>query len=161
VQSLLHSLDAFGGIYVALFVFAMISGVFPLANSELALGALGAGSGYGWHELILLAIIVALGQSTTHAILFQLSRSAARAGSKRRPWIEKRLAKAHALGEKWKASEVLLMVLGSTIGFPPQILIAILAGAIDIRFRVFIGIDIPGRITRFTVIVAVAHLAAT
>lgn len=161
MQSLLHSLDAFGGIYVAMFVFAMISGVFPLANSEIALGALGASSHYSWPQLIVLAVIVAAGQSTTHAILFQLSRSAASAGSKRRPWIEKRLAKAHALGEKWKASEVLLMVLGATIGIPPQILIAILAGAIGIRFRVFIAIDFPGRIARFAFIVAIAHLAAS
>jgi membrane protein YqaA with SNARE-associated domain len=161
VQSLLHSLDAFGGIYVALYVFAVISGIFPLANSELALGALGASSHYSWGELMLFAVIVALGQSTTHAILYWLSRSAAKAGSKRRPWIEKRLEKAHAIGEKWKTSEVLLIVLGATIGIPPQVLIAILAGAIGIRFRVFLPIDVAGRIARFSVIVAVAHYAAT
>lgn len=161
MQSVLDSLDAFGGIYLAMFVFAMISGVFPLANSELALGALGAASHYHWPHLILLAVIVALGQSTTHSILFHLSRSVAKVGAKKRPWLEKRLEKAHALGEKWKASEVLLMILGATIGIPPQVLIAILAGAIGIKFRTFLTIDVLGRIARFATIVAVAHLAAT
>lgn len=158
---MLDSLDAFGGIYLAMFVFAVISGVFPLANSELALAALGAASHYDWPHLILLAVIVAAGQSTTHAILFHLSRGVAKAGAKRRPWIEKRLEKAHALGEKWKASEVMLMILGATIGIPPQALIAILAGAIGIKFRTFLTIDLLGRIARFTTIVAVAHYAAT
>lgn len=161
MQSVLDSLDAFGGIYVAMYVFAMISGVFPLANSELALGAMGAASHYEWPKLIVLAVVVALGQSTTHAILFQLSKGVAKAGAKRRPWLEKRLEKAHALGEKWKASEVLLMILGATVGFPPQVLIAILAGAIGIKFRTFLTIDVLGRIARFVTIVAVAHVAAT
>jgi membrane protein YqaA with SNARE-associated domain len=85
----------------------------------------------------------------------------AKAGAKKRPWIEKRLAKAHALGEKWKASEVMLITLGATVGVPPQILIAILAGAIGIKFRVFLTIDVLGRIARFATFVAGAHYAAT
>ena len=55
MQGMLDSLDGFGGVYLALFVIAIISGVFPLTSSEAALIALGAGSSYEWPKLVLLA----------------------------------------------------------------------------------------------------------
>lgn len=154
---MLDSLDAFGGIYVALFLFSILSGVFFLANAEAALIAIGAKSGYAWPKLIVLAVIVALGQCVMHALLFQSGRGLAKAGAKKRPKLEARLAKAKELGAKWQKSELLLIALGSTVGVPPQALIALLAGAINIRFRTFVLIDIPGRIVRFVTIVAIAH----
>lgn len=159
MQSILDALDGFGGVYLALFVIAILSGVFPLTNSEAALIAIGAGSSYGWMKLVVLAVIVALGQSVTHAILFFTARGVGKAGAKKRPWLDKRIEQARALAEKWKKSEVLLMVLGATVGVPPQALIAIVAGLIGIRFRVFTSIDILGRIARFVTIVLVAHVA--
>ncbi len=51
------------------------------------------------------------------------------------------------------------MALGATVGIPPQVLIALLAGVIGLRFRTFVAIDVTGRILRFTTIVVVAHLA--
>ena len=158
MQPVLDALDSFGGIYVAMFLFAMLSGVFPLTNSEAALVALGAGSSYEWPKLVVLAVIVALGQSTTHALLYQSARGLAKVGAKRRPWLERRIEKARALGERWKKSEVLLIALGSTVGIPPQALVALFAGVIEFRFRTFVAIDVAGRIARFTTIVLVAHL---
>ena len=154
---MLDSLDAFGGIYVALFLFSILSGVFFLANAEAALIAIGAKSGYAWPKLIILAVIVALGQCVMHALLFQSGRGLAKAGAKKRPRLEARLAKAKELGAKWQKSELSLIALGSTVGIPPQALIALLAGAIGIKFRTFVLIDIPGRIVRFVTIVAIAH----
>ena len=158
MQSVLDSLDGFGGIYVALFLFAMLSGVFPLANSETALAALGVASSYAWPKLLVLAVVVALGQSVTHAMLYQSARGLAKAGAKRRAKLEARIAKARELGARWQKSELLLIALGATIGIPPQALIALLAGVIGIRFRTFVAIDVAGRIARFTTIVMVAHL---
>ena len=158
MQSVLDSLDGFGGIYVALFLFAMLSGVFPLANSETALAALGVASSYAWPKLLVLAVVVALGQSVTHAMLYQSARGLAKAGAKRRAKLEARIAKARELGARWQKSELLLIALGATIGIPPQVLIALLAGVIGIRFRTFVAIDVAGRIARFTTIVMVAHL---
>jgi membrane protein DedA with SNARE-associated domain len=157
LQGVLHALDGFGGIYLAVFVLALLSGVFPLTNAEATMIALGMKSNYGVPKLILLAVIVAIGQSCTHAILFFLARGVGKAGAKKRPWLEKRIAKAHLLAEKWKKSEVLLMVLGATVGVPPQALIAMLAGTIGIRYRVFGTIDILGRIARFVTIVLFAY----
>jgi membrane protein YqaA with SNARE-associated domain len=158
VESVLATLDSFGGIYVAMFLFAMLSGVFPLANSEAALIALGAASTYSMPKLVVLAVIVALGQNVTHALIYQSGRGVAKVGAKKRPKLEARIEKARALGKRWEKSELLLIALGATIGIPPQVLIALLAGVIGIRFRTFITIDIAGRIVRFATIVVVAHL---
>ena len=156
MQGVLDALDGFGGVYLAMFVIAIISGIFPLTNSEAALIALGAKSSYDWPKLVVLAVIVAIGQSITHASLFFSARGLAKAGAKKRPKLEARIAKAHALAAKWQKSEVSLMVLGATVGFPPQ---ALIAGVVGIRFRTFATIDVSGRIARFVTIVLVAHLA--
>ena len=158
MESVLHTLDSFGGIYVAMFLFAMLSGIFPLANSEAALIAFGAASHYEWPKLIALAVVVALGQSVTHAILFQSARGLANAGAKKRPRLEARIAKARELGARWQKSELLLIALGATVGIPPQVLVALFAGVIGIRFRTFVMIDVLGRIARFVTIVVLAHL---
>jgi membrane protein YqaA with SNARE-associated domain len=160
LQSALDTLDGFGGVYLAMFLIAILSGVFPLTNSEAVLIALGAGSSYEWPKLVVLAIIAAFGQSITHASVFFSARGLAKAGAKRRPWLEAKIAKAHELAARWKKSELLLIVLGATVGIPPQFLVAIVAGVVGIRFRTFAMIDFPGRIVRFTTIVLVAHLAA-
>lgn len=158
MQSALHSLDSFGGIYVAMFLFAMLSGVFPLASSEAALIAFGATNTYDWPKLVVLAVIVALGQSVTHALVFESARGLSKVGARSRPKMEAKIAKARALGERWKKSELLLIALGATVGVPPQVLIAMLAGVIGIRLRTFVAIDVPGRIARFVTIVLVANL---
>jgi membrane protein YqaA with SNARE-associated domain len=158
VHGVLEALDSFGGIYVAMFLFAILSGIFPLANSEAALIALGVASSYAWPKLIVLAVIVALGQSVMHAILFHTARGVAKAGAKKRPKLEARIEQARALGKKWEKSELLLIALGATVGIPPQALIAILAGVLGIRFRTFAAIDVTGRIARFVTIVLVAHM---
>lgn len=159
VHSILQTLDGFGGIYVAMFLFAILSGVFPLASAEAAMVAFGAASAYGVPKLITLAVITALGQSVTHASLYLSARGLANAGAKRRPKLEARIAKARAIGAKWEKSELLLIALGATVGIPPQVLIAMFAGVIGIRLRTFVSIDLPGRIARFATIVMVAHLA--
>ena len=159
VQSVLDSLDAFGGIYVALFLFAILSGVFPLASAEGAMIAFGAASTYGVPKLITLAVITALGQSVTHASAYLSARGLANAGAKRRPKLEARIEKARALGARWEKSELLLIALGATVGIPPQLIVALFAGVIGIRLRTFAAIDFPGRIARFITIVMVAHLA--
>lgn len=157
MQSILDTLDSVGGIYVALFLFAILSGVFPLTNSEAALITLGAASSYGTPKLILLAVIVALGQSVTHVMLYQSAKGLAKVGAKRRPKLEARIAKAHELGMRWQKSELLLISLSSTVGIPPHALVALFAGVIGVRFRTFLAISVTGRIARFVTIVLVAH----
>jgi membrane protein DedA with SNARE-associated domain len=156
IHSVVAALDGFGGIYFAMFVIAILSGIFPLTNSELALGYLGAATTYSIPKLVLLAVIVAVGQHVTHGILFFSGRGIAK-GAENSPKLEAKIAKAHKLAEKWQKSEITLMFLGATIGIPPQALVALVAGIVGIRYPVFAAIDLTGRIGRFTVIVLVAH----
>lgn len=160
MQSVLDALDGFGGIYLAIFLVAILSGIFPLTNSEVALGLLGAKSNYEVPKLVVLAVIVAIGQCITHGTLFFSGRGIAKVGAKGRPKLEAKIAKAHALAEKWQKSELTLIALGATIGIPPQALIALVAGIVGIRYRVFASIDLAGRIARFTAIVLAAHYLA-
>jgi membrane protein YqaA with SNARE-associated domain len=159
VHSVLQTLDSFGGIYVAMFLFAILSGVFPLASSEAAMIALGAASSYGVPKLIILAVVTALGQSVTHASVYLSARGLANAGAKRRPKLEAQIAKAREIGARWQKSELLMIALGATVGIPPQVLVALFAGVIGIRLRTFVSIDIAGRVARFVTIVMVAYLA--
>lgn len=160
MQAVLAALDGFGGVYLAVFVFAILSGVIPVTNSEALMVALGSGSSYGVPKLLVLALLVAVGQAITHAALFFTARGLAKAGANRSPKWEARIAKAHQLAEKWKKSELLMLVGGATIGVPPQVLVATVAGTIGIPFRTFATIDVCGRFVRFAVIVLVARLAA-
>jgi membrane protein DedA with SNARE-associated domain len=157
MQAVLDALDGFGGVYLALFLVAILSGVFPLTNAEAAMIAIGVGSTYSVMKLIVLAVVVALGQVVTHTILFFAARGMTKAGAKQRPWLEKRVLQARAIAEKWKKSEIMLMVAGATLGFPPQALVAIAAGIVGIPYRVFVAIDVSGRIVRFATIVLVAR----
>lgn len=157
MHSVLQSLDSFGGIYVAMFLFAILSGVFPLANSEAAMIAFGAASTYSVPKLVALAVITALGQSVMHATAYLSARGLSKVGAKSRPKLEAMIVKARAIGARWEKSELSLIVLGATIGIPPQLLVAVLAGVIGIRMRTFVAIDVAGRIARFVTIVLVAH----
>lgn len=160
MHGILDALDGFGGVYLTVLVFAILSGVIPITNSEVLMTALGAGSHYGVPKLLVLALLVAIGQSITHGIVFYTARGLAKAGANKSLKWEARIAKAHALAEKWKKSELLMMIGGATIGVPPQVLVATVAGVIGIRYRSFVTIDIAGRFVRFAVIALVAHLAA-
>lgn len=160
MHGILDALDGYGGIYLAVLVFAILSGVIPITNSELLMTALGAGSTYGVPKLLVLAALVALGQSITHAVVLFSARGLATAGGHRSPKWQARIDKAHALAEKWKKSELLMIACGSTIGVPPQVLVAVVAGVVGIRFRTFAMIDVTGRFVRFATIALVAHLAA-
>jgi membrane protein DedA with SNARE-associated domain len=159
VQGVLDALDGFGGVYVAVFVYGILSGVIPITNSEVLMAALGAGSSYGLPKLLVLAFLVAVGQAITHAALYFTARGLAKAGASRSPKWEARIAKAHEVAEKYKKSELLMLIGGATIGVPPQVLVATVAGTIGIPFRTFATIDVLGRFVRFAVIGLVAYAA--
>jgi membrane protein YqaA with SNARE-associated domain len=152
----LESLQAAGGIYVAMFIFAIVSGVFPLVNSELALGTLAIVS----HDLpqsLALAVIIALGQTISHSTLFQTSRGVTDVGAKRREKLQARIARARATVERWRDKWLLLLFAAATLGIPPMMLVSIVAGALGFRFRSFVIVGLIGRIIRFTAIAIAAH----
>ena len=150
------SLESFGGIYVAMYIIAVVSGVVPIVSAEITLTAL-ALLRPSWPEVLILAVITAAGQSTTHATVFRLSRGLTKLGAKKRPRLEARIAKAHEVMAKWQKSELLLIASAATIGIPPMLLVALVAGALEVRFRTFVAMDFTGRILRFTLLVVIAR----
>jgi len=153
----LHTLEAVGGIYVAMFAIAVVSGVFPLVNSEVTLITITIAIGT-LPKALVLAVIVACGQTITHSSLFFTARGIARATTKQSPKWNARIAKARALIEKWGERWILLLCLAAVFGLPPMMLIGVAAGALGgVRFRTFVIIGLAGRILRFAALAIGAH----
>jgi membrane protein YqaA with SNARE-associated domain len=153
----LESLEAGGGIYIAMLVIAVISGVFPLVNSELALGTL-AVRGASTGQLVVLAVIVAIGQTITHTTLYVSAKQLATIGEKRRQKLHERIERARAVVARWGDRSLLALFSSATLGLPPMMLVAVVAGALGIRLRTFIVIGLAGRVLRFAAIVVAASL---
>lgn len=152
---MLESLQASGGIYVAMLVVAAVSGVFPLVNSELALATIGI-SGASTGQLVVLAAIVAVGQTITHTTLYVSARSLATLGERRRATLHARIERARAAVTRWGDRSLLLLFASATLGLPPMMLVAVVAGALGIRLRTFVLIGLAGRALRFAAIAIAA-----
>jgi len=155
------SIEGAVGIYLASFVVAMISGVFPLVNAEIYLAGIVVASPVSWPSLIVLGVIIACGQMVTHSFLFHAAHGVANAGSKRREKLEARIARARARVAKWGNKRIALLCTSATLGLPPFLLTCLAAGALEIPYRLFVSIGLAGRILRFTAIAAIATLVGT
>jgi membrane protein YqaA with SNARE-associated domain len=153
----LDALEATGGIYVAIFVVAVISGVFPLVNSELALTGI-ALAGASTPRLLVLAAIIAVGQTITHSTLYLSGREVAQRGAARRATLQARIERGRALVARWGDRSLLVLFSASTLGLPPMMLVALVSGALGIRFRSFVVIGLVGRVLRFAAIAIAASL---
>ena len=152
---MLESLQASGGIYVAMLVVAVVSGVFPLVNSEVALATI-AFSGANIGQLVVLAAIVAVGHTITHTTLYVSAKSLATLGEKRRATLHARIERARAAVARWGDRSLLLLFASATLGVPPMMLVAVVAGALGIRLRTFVLIGLAGRALRFAAIAVAA-----
>jgi len=153
----LESLQLSGGIYIAMLVIAVISGVFPLVNSELALGTI-ALEGASTGQLVVLAVIIAIGQTITHTTLYVSAKQLATMGEKRREKLHSRIERARAVIARWSNRSLLALFSSATLGLPPMMLVAVVAGALGIRLRTFVGIGLVGRMLRFAAIAVAASL---
>lgn len=156
MRPVLETLEAAGGIYVAMFGFAVISGVFPLVNSELALIGLTLSIG-SLPKMLVLAVIVACGQTISHSSLFFTARGITKVTTEGREKWHARIARARQIVEKWGERWLLLLGAAAIFGLPPMMIVSVAAGALGVRFRTFLGIGLLGRIVRFVTIVLGAH----
>jgi membrane protein YqaA with SNARE-associated domain len=138
-------------------VVAVVSGVFPLVNSELALAGI-AMTGAGTTQLIVLAAIVAAGQTITHTTLYLSAHRLATYGEQRRAKLHARIERARAAVARWGDRSLLLLFASATLGLPPMMLVAVVSGAIGIRLRTFILVGLAGRVLRFSAIAIAATL---
>ena len=155
---MLESFEAVGGIYVAMFAIAVVSGIFPIVNSEVALvgATLATGS---LPTALTLAVLMAIGQSISHGTLFFAGRGIANATSKRREKLEAKLTKARALVARWGDKWLLMIAAAALFGIPPMILVALAAGALGgVRYRALVAIGLTGRMLRFVAIALTTYL---
>jgi membrane protein YqaA with SNARE-associated domain len=153
----IESLQASGGIYVAMLVVAAVSGVFPLVNSEIALATI-AMSGASVGQLLVLAAIVAVGQTITHTTLYVSAHKLATLGEKRREKLHARIERARAVVARWGDRTLLVLFSSATLGIPPMMLVAVVSGALGIRLRTFVAVGLVGRALRFAAIAVAASL---
>ncbi len=155
---MIDTIEGAVGIYLASFLIAVISGAFPLVNAEVYLVSIVIASRVSWPTLIALGVIIACGQMVSHSLLFHAARGAAKVGGRKREKLEARIERARARVAKWGNKRTALLITSATIGLPPFLLTCIAAGALEIRYRMFVAVGLTGRIVRFTAIALIAGL---
>jgi membrane protein YqaA with SNARE-associated domain len=107
---------------------------------------------------LVLAVILATGQTITHSTLFQIARGVVGISARHRKRFEERIARARVLVERWRGRVLVLLSSAATLGLPPMLAVSLAAGSLGIRFRTFVIIGLLGRIVRFTAIAILASL---
>lgn len=155
---MVETIEGAVGIYLASFVVAVISGAFPLVNAEVYLVSIVIASRVEGPSLFLLGVIIACGQMVSHSLLFHAARGAAKVGGRKREKLEARIERARARVARWGNKRIALLITSATFGLPPFLLTCIAAGALEIRYRLFVTFGLAGRIVRFTAIALIAAL---
>jgi len=133
---------------------AAASALIPVINAELYLAGLVLLVGGDLPRAIVLGCFVAFGQMLGKSIVYLAMRGTARFGWSRTG----KIAAARALVARWGDRPQLLMFLSATASVPPYLLVAMLAGLMKIRYRVFFTIGLVGRTLRFVTIAVIAAL---
>jgi membrane protein YqaA with SNARE-associated domain len=134
------------------------SAVLPFINIELYLSSVGVAiKNVGVWQV---ALAAAAGQTAGKVVLYYAADWAMRL-----PWIRKKMAtpKWQASYEKWKTrvsehpgQTGLLLFASASLGFPPLLVIAILAGNLRVQIAMFVPVVLVGRWIRFLVLLGAA-----
>ncbi|MGI9156804.1 MAG: VTT domain-containing protein [Marmoricola sp.] len=134
------------------------SAVFPLINIEAYLGAVGVAiENVG---AVPVAAAAAVGQTAGKVVLYYAADWAMRL-----PWMRKKMStpKWQTQYEKWReriadhpGQTTLLLLASSALGFPPLLVIAVLAGHLRVNIWLFVSTCVSGRFVRFLVLLGAA-----
>jgi len=134
------------------------SAVFPLINIEAYLGAVGAAlDNVG---MVPVAAAAAVGQTVGKVVLFYAADWALGL-----PWIKKKMStpKWESSYERWKTrikehpgQTSLILLASSALGFPPLLVIAVLAGHLKVNIWLFVSTCLSGRFVRFLALLGAA-----
>jgi membrane protein YqaA with SNARE-associated domain len=144
------------GIYGGTFVVSAISGVFPLLNSELFLAGLVRFAVDRATQLPGIVIAASTGQMVAKIGLYFAGRRMLEQASGRH---QDKIDLVRRKLESWKNKPYVIYGISSVVGLPPFFLTVLAAGAMKIRFRVFLVVGLLGRHLRFAILVAIAWLA--
>jgi membrane protein YqaA with SNARE-associated domain len=153
----LEWLQAGLGIYAATYVTCFLSGILPVINAELYLLAVSALVGEP-SLVVAVTVLAAAGQMTAKVLLFYAGRGAVKLPWRRSARSEAQLERGRARVAAWQQRKTLILSVSSVVGLPPFFLVAMLAGAIGIRFAPFLVIGMIGRTIRFAAFVLFGQL---
>ena len=152
-DSLLGALGIYGGTFMVSFV----AGLFPIASIELFLIGIAAWKHPSYEVLALLVVIACVGHQIAKSITYFAGEGILKLPKGR---TKKALDKAQKHIDRWNKRPWLVMVLSATVGLPPLVVIAIIAGPImRIKFVPFTIICFVGRFARFGVMTFAAYAA--
>lgn len=151
----METAGAVAGVYVGSFAIAIVSGVFPIVNAELYLIGLVLAIG-GIPEALLLAVLLAAGQMIGKGLLFQATAGASKLCT---PRLAGGLERVRSRVQRWRSKPYSVTFVSAAVGLPPLYLLTLLAGILEIRFRMFLLVGFAGRTLRFGTIGLLAALA--
>ena len=136
------------------YAIAVVSAVVPWVNAEVVmLSAVPlAGSPY---QLGALVTLVTLGQMTGKAIMYWVSRNATRP---RAPRLQDAIDRWRERLHQHPGSALGVMLVSSTLGFPPFYIVAIAAGALNVAFGRCLAVGTAGRLIHFALLAFLPQL---
>jgi membrane protein YqaA with SNARE-associated domain len=143
----LSGLEATVGLHAATFIVCLLSGLIPIVNAEIYL--LSVGTLVPPDRVLGLLLPAVAGQAIAKSVLYFAGSGAIRlpkraALDKLAP-VQERLAKS-----RFGAGGIVL--LAGAVGLPPLYLTSIAAGALRVRYVVFLVAALAGRTVRFGVL---------
>ncbi|GAB3674329.1 hypothetical protein [Angustibacter aerolatus] len=134
-----------------------VSALLPFVPAEAAVTA-GAVSTSGRAAAVLAGLCVALGQTGGKIVLYELARRGrrmrGRTGREHKPLKGWQARSIELLQNRWSGGGVVL--LSASVGFPPLLVVAVVAGAVKLRRLDFIVCCLVGRSIRFVVLALIA-----
>jgi len=149
LQTLATDLGIPGGTLLVCFV----GGLVPIINAEVWLVAITL-SVSTVAPLPLMVAMAVVGQLIAKSLLYVGARGALRLAPRR---YQDALARARGHLVHWRKKPLAVLWLSTTVGLPPLYLVALVASALEIRFRTFVLVGLVGRTLRFGTVVVLAR----
>lgn len=136
------------GLYGGTLVLALVAGLFPLLSVEVFLIGLSALTHPSFSEILVLALLAAIGHQIAKTVTYVGGVAALERGS-----LAARIEKHRAKIERWNKAPHLVLALAGAFGIPPMILLGFIAHPLmRIRFVPFTLIVFVTRFGRFVVV---------
>ena len=152
-DSILSALGIYGGVFLV----SLVAGLFPIASIELVLIGIAAWKHPSWQLLTLLVLIASVGHQIAKTITYFAGEGALKLPKGRTKAL---IDKAQKHIDRWNKRPWLIMCLSATVGLPPLVVVALVAGPMmHIKYLPFTIICFVGRFGRFMVMTFIAYAA--
>ncbi|PFG42816.1 hypothetical protein ATJ88_1488 [Isoptericola jiangsuensis] len=140
------------------FAVGFLSGLVPFVSIEVYLGGLAAASPAAAAVPVALAVAAAVGQTAAKVVWYE-----AAARSTQSAWVQRKLAdpQRRRTFERWQARvngrpalTVGVLLAAGLVGFPPLMIIAVVAGTLRVPLAVYVPTVLVGRAVRFWLVLA-------